>query len=189
MIAQLKGIILSASERSAIVEVGGLGYEVFVTRELATSLQAGKEIRLFTHFNVREDAHELFGFSREADLHFFKLLLTVSGIGPRSALNIMDTARPDDIRQAVARGDAAVLHRVHGIGKKTAERLVNELKDKLEPNGGSGVVSGDEAAVIEAITGLGYSLAEARQALKEIGGQGENLSAKIKLALKYLGRQ
>lgn len=189
MIVQIKGIVVAATERSAVVETGAVGYEVFVTRDLAAKLTPGKEVTLFTHFNVREDAQELFGFDKQPDLAFFKLLLTVSGIGPRSALNIMDTARADDIRQAITREDVASLHRVHGIGKKTAERLVTELKDKLEftSQGGSGQT--DDATVLDAITGLGYSLSEARRALKEVGAGGENLSEKIKLTLKYLGRQ
>ncbi|HAO81244.1 MAG TPA: Holliday junction branch migration protein RuvA [Candidatus Veblenbacteria bacterium] len=189
MIAQIKGVIAAATERSVVVELGGVGYEVFVTRELATKMKPGKEVTLYTHFNVREDAQELFGFTESKDLSFYKLLLTVSGVGPRSALNIMDTARPDDIRQAVARDDAASLHRVHGIGKKTAERLVTELKDKVEMATSGGTVTSDDAALVEAITGLGYSLAEARRAVKETSGQGESLSDKIKFALKYLGRQ
>lgn len=189
MIVQIKGLVAAASERSVVVEAGAIGYEVFVTRDLVGKLNPGKEVTLFTYFNVREDAQELFGFDTPSDLAFFKLLLTVSGVGPRSALNILDTAKPDDIRQAVAREDAASLHRVHGIGKKTAERLVIELKDKLELTNSDGFSSGDDATVLDAVTGLGYSLSEARKAIKEVGGQGKNLSEKIKLALKYLGRQ
>lgn len=189
MIAQLKGLVISATERTVVVDVNGVGYEVFVTRDLATAAKAGNPITLFTHFNVREDAQELFGFNQASDLSFFKLLLTVSGVGPRSALNIMDTAKAADIRQAVANEDAVTLHRVHGIGKKTAERLVIELKDKLDIAVTGGTLQGDESALIEVITGLGYSLAEARKALREIGGQEESLANRIKLALKYLGRQ
>lgn len=189
MIAQIKGFVAVISERSAVVEVGGVGYEVFITRDLAAKLKAGKEVTLHTHFNVREDAQELFGFDTQTDLAFFKLLLTVSGVGPRSALNILDTVKVDDIRQAVVRDDAVGLHRVHGLGKKTAERLVTELKDKVEGITITGKATGDEAALVEAIIGLGYSLAEARQAVKETKDQGESLSDKIKFALKYLGRQ
>lgn len=189
MIAQLKGTVSIISDRTIVIEVGGVGYEVFVTRDLAASLKVGQTVTMFTHFNVREDAQELYGFTKQEDLAFFKLLLTVSGIGPKSALNVLDVVKPDDIRRAVAAGDAAVLHKLHGLGKKTAERLVTELKDKLgqltiAPNLGS-----DEAALLEAVTGLGYSLIEAREAVRVIAGQGKTLSEKIKLALKYLGRQ
>ncbi len=189
MISQLKGKVISSSERSVVVDVNGLGYEVFVTRDLAASLKSGSDLTLFTHFNVREDAQELFGFSTSDDLNFFKLLLTVSGIGPRSALNILDTAKVADIRQAVVNEDATSLHRLHGIGKKTAERLVTELKDKLDVSltAGGSSLTGDDSVLLEAITGLGYSLAEARQAVKDTKGQGASLSDKIKFALKYLG--
>jgi len=189
MIAQLKGTVAAASERSVTVDVNGVGYEVFVTRELAARQKTGTPITLFTHLNVREDAQELYGFVVAGDLGFFKLLLTVSGIGPKSALNILEAASTDDIRRAVAAGDAATLHRLYGLGKKTAERLVTELKDKLETVAGAPLARGDEGALLEAITGLGYSLAEARRALKEVAGQGEGLAERIKLALKYLGRQ
>jgi len=189
MIAQIKGLVAVTSERSVVVEVSGVGYEIFITRDLAAKLKVGKEVTLFTHFNVREDTQELFGFDTQTDLAFFKLLLTVSGVGPRSALNILDTVKADDIRQAVARDDAAGLHRIHGLGKKTAERVVTELKDKVEAIASSGKTTGDDATLVEAIIGLGYSLAEARQAVKETKDQGESLSDKIKFALKYLGRQ
>ncbi len=189
MITQIKGQVLLVTEKSVVVNIGAIGYEVFITRDLVSKLKPGQEITLFTYFNVREDAHELYGFATQADLAFFKLLLTVSGIGPKSALNIIDTAKPDDIRQAITHEDVTTLHRIHGLGKKTAERLVTELKDKLELAGTAAVTSSDEAALLEAIVGLGYSLAEARQAVKEIKGQGDSLSAKIKLALQYLGRK
>lgn len=188
MIAQIKGLVLETTERTVVVDVGNVGYEVFVTRDLASSVKIGNQLILFTHFNVREDVQELFGFKDVTELRFFKMLLSVSGIGPRSALNIIDTAKVVDIKRAVANDDALSLHRIHGIGKKTAERLVTELKDKLDIADSKDAV-GDEASLVEAIVGLGYSLAEARNAIKEISGQGQTLSERIKLALKYLGRQ
>ncbi|MDP3985931.1 MAG: Holliday junction branch migration protein RuvA [Candidatus Veblenbacteria bacterium] len=189
MIAQLKGLVAYVTERSLVVDVGGVGYEVFVTRELAARQKVGSPVTLCTHLNVREDALELYGFVVAGDLSFFKLLLTVSGVGPKSALNILDAVSPDDVRRAVTAGDATTLHRLHGLGKKTAERLVTELKDKVEAVAGAPLATGDEGVVLEAITGLGYSLAEARQALKEVAGQGNGLAERIKLALKYLGRR
>ncbi len=181
------GTVVGGSERSLVVDVGGIGYEVFCVREVALAHKVGERITLHTHHKVSEDSQELFGFSTEADLTFFRLLLTVSGVGPKSALNIMDTARSEDIRHAVSRGDAATLHRVHGIGKKTAERLVTELKDKLDVSG-AGVPTGDEASFVEAITGLGYSLAEAREALRQVGANGGSLAERVKQGIKLLSR-
>lgn len=187
MIAQVAGKVVAKTPRSVVVSAGGVGYEIFCTKDLLARLADGKEVGLFTHLNVREDALELYGFASQADLSFFKLLLTVSGVGPKSALNILEVAKPDDIRRAVVAQDAGKLHVVHGLGKKTAEKLVIELKDKLE-----GIELGagysDEQAVLEAIVNLGYSAAEARQAVRRIAGEPGTLADKVKAALKVLSR-
>jgi len=188
MIAQLKGTVATVKERSLVVDVGGVGYEVFVTRDLAARHRVGAELRLYTHLVVREDAHELYGFVKDGELQFFKLLLTVSGVGPKSALNILDVVSPDDIRRAVTAQDAATLHRLHGLGKKTAERLVTELKDKLEALTTAPAAGSDDSTLLEAITGLGYSVTEAREAVKAVQSQGGSLEDKVRAALRSLSR-
>lgn len=187
MIAQISGKIAAKTTRSLVIDTGGVGYEVFCTKDLLVRMNDGKEVGLFTYLNVREDALELYGFASQADLSFFKLLLTVSGVGPKSALNILEVAKPDDIRRAVVAQDALGLHTVHGLGKKTAEKLVVELKDKLEGTD-LGASYSDEQAVLEAIVNLGYSTSEARQAVRAIAGQPGTLEEKVKAALKSLSR-
>ncbi|MFH1867277.1 MAG: Holliday junction branch migration protein RuvA [Patescibacteria group bacterium] len=187
MIAQILGKVAGKTERSIIVVAGGVGYEVFCTTDLLSKLADGAEVTLHTHLNVREDAQDLYGFTAKEDLKFFKLLLNVSGIGPRSALNILEVAKPEEIRRAVVNQDAATLHAVNGIGKKTAEKLVVELKDRLEITESTGVVSDDQSA-LEAIVNLGYSTSEARQALRSVKDQGGSLEEKVKAALKALSR-
>ncbi len=187
MIALISGQIASVTARGVVVETGGVGYEVQTTKDTLARLPVGSAVRFFTHHVVREDVEELYGFLTAEELSTFKLLLNVSGVGPKSALNILDVAKPDDIRRAVVNQDAAKLHAVHGIGKKTAERLVVELKDKIE-----GVLPtatlGDDQSLIEAITSLGYSLNEARQALQSLKGFEGSLEEKIKMILKGMGR-
>jgi len=187
MIAYVTGKVVSKTPRSVIIDTGGVGYEVFCTKDLLARLPDGAQAGLFTYLAVREDAQELYGFMSQSDLTFFKLLLTVSGIGPKSGLNILEVAKPDDIRRAVVNQDAGNLHAVHGLGKKTAEKLVVELKDKLEAVEPSNIYS-DDQTVLEAIVGLGYSASEARNALRLTQGKGSSVEEKVKLALKALSR-
>ncbi len=187
MIAQISGIITGKTERSIIVQASGVGYEVFCTTDILSKLAEGSEATLHTHLNVREDLMELYGFTKKEDLQFFKLLITVSGIGPKSALNILEVAQSEEIRQAVVNQDAGSLHAVHGIGKKTAEKLVVELKDKLENEIATGP-AGDNQMVLEAIVNLGYSQNEARQAVRSIKDKSGSIEEKVKAALKALSR-
>ncbi|MFH1112045.1 MAG: Holliday junction branch migration protein RuvA [Patescibacteria group bacterium] len=187
MIAQISGKVAGRTERSVVVEAGGVGYEIFCAPEVIAKLTQDSPITFYTYHNIREDLAELYGFLRKEDLYFFKLLLTVSGIGPRSALNILEVARPEEIRRAVVNQDAGTLHAVYGLGKKTAERLVVELKDKLEAGVASGP-AGDDQIVLEAIVNLGYSQSEARQALCAIKDKKGSLEEKVKAALKALSR-
>lgn len=188
MIGFLKGEVVRATERILTMCIGGIGYEVAVTRDTATRFHDGEQVTLWTHLAVREDAQDLYGFMLATERDFFRLLLTVSGIGPKSALNILDVAKPDDIRSAVAANDPLVLHKLHGLGKKTAERLVTELKDKVDALTAAPAFGSDEASFIEAITGLGYSLPEAREALKQGKVEG-SLAERVKQGIKFLSRQ
>jgi len=183
------------SDGSIILDVRGVGYQLRVPqgslRELAA---AAGDVTLFVHTAVREDAIDLYGFAGEEELSFFKLLMSVSGIGPKSALAILNTADVATLKRGIARGDAATLTKVFGIGKKSAERIVVELREKVTLTVGyTGTASGSsDAEVMEALVSLGYSAQESREALKR-AGDGGNLPAqaltreRLAAALKYLG--
>ncbi len=185
----------TTSEGAVIVEVGGVGYIARVPLFTLTLLrpQPQQEISLFIHTRVAEDALDLYGFPTEEELLFFKQLMSVSGIGPKTALGILNVSDVATLRRSIAAGDAGALTKVFGIGKKSAERLVVELRDKLAleqtARGESSHTGGDDAEVVEALSALGYSLAEARGALKHIGGRAAegSVNDKISAALKALG--
>src|SRR3989338_10665102 len=131
MIGHLKGIVSAVRQGYAIISAGGVGYKVFATRELLLALKQDTEAVIWTHLAVRESILDLYGFSSEEELRLFELLLTVSGIGPKSALAILDIASVETLRSAVSAGNASYLTKVSGIGKKTAEKIVLELRDKV----------------------------------------------------------
>ena len=188
MIAYLQGKVKDIHEKSIIVLVQGVGYEVFVLGRTATSLEKNQDIELNTVHVVKENAQELYGFVTDREKAIFNLLVTISGVGPRSALNILDASTPEEITNAVIHQDPVILEKVSGIGKKTAARIVLELKNKLAA-GISEEISGKyhDVEVLEALEGLGYQLTEVRDILREVD---ENLSTeeKIKTVLKNLGR-
>lgn len=190
MIAYLRGQIINKASGYVIVEVNGLGYQVFVGENLGSELKVNTEVELYTHHQVREEASDLYGFKTIDDLNLFELLLSVSGVGPKSALGVLSLASAGDIKEAIIRGDADLLTKVAGIGKKTAERLVLELKSKimrissgtsLENNNLSG--SSDE---LDALMSLGYSLSEARTALSSISPELSDSGERVKAALKKM---
>jgi Holliday junction DNA helicase RuvA len=197
MIATLRGKITELGNRYAVVEVNGIGYKVFVTDDAVHTLKIGTEISFWTHMAVREDAQDLYGFTSKKERDFFQLLITVSGIGPKSALNILSMVSGETLSGAIRAGSVAHLVKVSGIGKKTAEKIVLELKDKM--GGFTGGESGEMTAgmssdmdAIEALKALGYEADEAREALKKIpaalSGKETDTGAKVKAALKELGR-
>lgn len=193
MIARLHGKVVAVGQDSLVVDVGGVGYRVRVPRSLLAELEgAGETVTLHTHLHVRENELSLYGCASESQLALFESLLGVSGIGPRSAMNIVSSLAPEALREAIARGDTAALARVQGIGKRTAERLVTELKGKLgEPAGGPlAALSTGDAEVIAALTTLGYSVAEAQQALAGLPPAGSiPLEERIRLALQSFVRE
>jgi Holliday junction DNA helicase RuvA len=179
-------------EGAVIVEVGGVGYVARVPLLSIDSLRlkAAEEISLFIHTRVAEDALDLYGFPTEDELSFFKQLMSVSGIGPKTALGILNVSDVNTLRRNIAAGDAAALTKVFGIGKKSAERIVVELRDKLakEQTARGESIKGDDTDIIEALTALGYSLAEARDALKLIDSSKKlGINERISAALKALG--
>lgn len=173
---------------------GGIGYKVFATDELLKILKKGDKTAVWTHFAVREDSQDLYGFADRESLGLFQLLIGISGIGPKTALGVINVASSSTLRRAVSSGDLAYLTKVSGIGRKLAEKIILELREKIAVTEGDGeglrADLKDETDALEALKSLGYSERESRDTLKKISAAaGENLSAgdKVKKALKMLG--
>lgn len=189
MIGELTGQVSHLGEREAILSVGGVGFKVYVSSPTLSILARTSEVpvRLFTHLSVREDALELYGFLEPLERDLFLLLISVSGIGPKSALAILSLAPAQTLRQAIAAGEIEYLTRVSGIGQKSAGKIILELKDKLASlSSGDHAYLAGEADALEALRALGYSLREARQALQAIPSDITDTAERIKLALKAL---
>ena len=172
MISFLRGELAYIEEGVASIDVAGVGYRVYMSDYSIGQLPAvGREVKVHTYLNVREDAMQLFGFLRKEDLEVFRMLILVNGVGPRAGLNILSTLTPDDLRFAVIAGDAKVIAKAPGIGKKTAEKIIIELKDKLNIEDG---FSGEESPSVTIATN-NESFSEAVQALVALGyGQSES---------------
>ena len=198
MIAFLRGYVATVSDGAAVIDVGGVGYEVRAAGETVQRLAAAgrdEEVKVYTYTYLREDQIALYGFMSRDDLELFKLLITVSGVGPKGGLALLSVGTADDLRFAIMTGDAKMIARAPGVGKKTAERLILDLRDKVAGmhdaemmaiaagvtgaageagygqagTGGAGTASGqDEASAeaVEALTALGYSRAEAAKAVR-----------------------
>ncbi len=191
MIAYVSGNIIFRGDRFLIIETGGIGYKVFVTPDEIKSSSGKKTVALWTRHHIREDSQELYGFSETEDLNFFELLIQISGIGPKSALGIISIAPPETLRKAVASGDSSYLTKVSGIGRKTADKIILELKDKvfsLENEGDQSALK-EEGDTLEALKSLGYSLREAREALRQVPESAVTTSEKIKSALRFLNKK
>ena len=194
MIASLRGTVLVAQQPSfLVVEVGGVGFKVFVPASVFDEMDGvGRSIFLHTYLIVREDALTLYGFSTEEQRGLFELLLTVQGVGPRLGLAVLSSLSLDVLRSAVAQEQPEVLDRVPGVGRKTAEKIVFALKDKLGAGTSLGVlapVSDMDTEVIGALTALGYSVVEGQAALQSIPkGQGKDVEDRIRLALQYFSK-
>jgi len=171
MIARLSGTVWNIGQGLVVVRTGGIGLQIHVPSGVLAQLDGvGQPVELFTHLHVRENELALYGFLTEEELALFKLLLSVSGVGPKTALALLSTVSPDVLRQAVVQEEPALLSRVPGIGPKTARAIIFHLKDKLIPTGAKAVplLSEADAEVIAALTGLGFSLVEAQTALQSL---------------------
>ena len=191
MIAHMRGTVLDKAERSAVIAVGGLGYKVFATTVTMEKLREGKEISLWTHLAVREDSQTLYGFLDRDELHFFELLISISGIGPKTALGILNVSSVSNIRKAVSTGDTSHLTKVSGIGRKMADKIVLELKGKFGMESADAADSAslrDEIDALEALEALGYGHREAREALKAVEKSITDTGERVKKALKLLGK-
>jgi len=189
MISSLSGTVRNKNLNAIVVDVSGVGYKVLVTTETALRAVPNSPIFLWTHLVVRETSLELFGFLDTETMDTFELLITISGIGPKSALSILNVATPAMLRQAVASEDTTYLTRVSGIGKKNAEKIVLELKDKLKvTKEDRGMDMRSEGDALEALVSLGYNERDAREALKHVPKEVEGASERVKAALKRLSQ-
>lgn len=187
MIGSVKGKIILKTDKFLIVETGGVGYKISVSPDtLSKSFKVNDEIFLWIHTHVREDAFDLFGFLDRQELEFFEMLINVSGIGPRSALTILSIASIEILRKAISSNDIAYLTKISGIGRKTAEKIIIELRDKVGKENKDGSLK-EELDALEALKSLGYSQQEAREALKNVSNN-SNTNTKIREALKMLGK-
>lgn len=198
MISYLKGILKYIFQDTIIIEVNNVGYQIFVSSHTLTQLpKEGNIIEIYTHMNVREDNISLFGFLTINELDCFNMLINVSGIGPKVALGILSTLRPQDINKAIIIEDINLLTKAPGIGKKTAQRIILELKDKLKINStfnyDDNLEQYYEASsnsvkqeAIEALIALGYSQIDATNSVINVYNENLKLEELIKLALKRL---
>jgi len=195
MIGKLSGHYAGETgDGSVLVDVGGVGYVVRLAQASLVTIPEGASVSLYIHTAVREDAIELYGFSSRDALAFFKTLMSVSGIGPKTALGIMSGADISSLRRAIARGDSTSLVKLYGIGRKNAERLVVELKDKIllsvrddsSATSKDSVATDDTSEILDALEALGYSAPECRRAVRSIPPSAVTMQEQITHALKEL---
>lgn len=193
MIAYLNGQILAKSNNYVILGVDNIGYRLFIGESLGSELKVNDQREFYISHQVREDASDLYAFRNIVELELFELLLSVSGVGPKSALGVLSIASVDDIKEAVVRGDVVLLTKVTGIGKKTAERVVLELKNKLAKSLNNGLSFSDLPSglsdELDALMALGYSLPNARAALQDLDPSLSDSGERVKAALKKLGKR
>lgn len=190
MIASLHGTVQRIGKDNLVISVGGVGLRVSVPRTVLEDVGGvGRSISLHTHLIVREQELALYGFETEEDLGLFELLLGVNGVGPKVALAILSTLSPEMLQSAIMQEETVILQRVPGIGKKTAERIMFQLRDKLDFKAVSTtmpLVSDVDADVIDFLTGLGFSIVEAQAALQKLPREAKTVDERVQLALQQL---
>ena len=200
MIAFVRGTAVDMTENSVIVEAGGIGYEIYMTGTDLSQIHMGEEVKIHTYFNVREDAMQLYGFRSKDDLQMFKLLLGVNGVGPKAALGVLAGITADELRFAILSDDVKTLSKAPGIGKKTAQKLILELKDKMKLEdafelklaheqekavAGLGEISDGRQEAVEALVALGYSSTDALRAVRKVTDVApDDVEGLLKAALK-----
>lgn len=189
MISYLSGKIRSKGKSFIIVEVNNLGYKIFISPTYYSELNIGDEVEIYTHQYIREDALDLYGFRDIPELEIFEMLLAISGIGPKSALGVLSVGSIDDIKSSISSGDSSLLTKVSGIGRKTAERVVLELREKISALDSSSFsgrtkISNSSSDEIDALISLGYSIQQAREALKNVDSSIKDSSERIREALR-----
>ncbi len=191
MVYSIRGTLINIGEGFAVIECGGVGFKVFAgTSTLSNLPPQGSEAKLFCFLNVREQLLELYGFEDESGLKLFELLNTVSGIGPRTALSVLNAATASNLIAAIVERRTDVLMRISGIGKKTAERIVLELHSKMDAEGTHTTTKAVEQDrdIEEALVGLGYQRHRVREILTTIGASDETIEERLKSALRELGK-
>ena len=200
MIAFVRGTAVDMTENSVIVEAGGIGYEIYMTGTDLSQIHMGEEVKIHTYFNVREDAMQLYGFRSKDDLQMFKLLLGVNGVGPKAAVGVLAGITADELRFAILSDDVKTLSKAPGIGKKTAQKLIIELKDKMKLEdafelklaheqekavAGLGEISDGRQEAVEALVALGYSSTDALRAVRKVTDVApDDVEGLLKAALK-----
>lgn len=191
MIRSVRGVVLHSGKGYLVVELGagtgGLGLRVSTAESTSAQYKEGDSVLLHTHLQVREDDLSLYGFTSEDELNMFELLLGVNGVGPRVALATLNTLSPDALRQAIANDEPALLARAPGVGKRTAQKIVLDLKDKVGgPSSGFGglvQITNVDSEVIDALTSLGYSVVEAQRAIQKLPKEAVGVEERLRLAL------
>ncbi len=190
MIALLEGSIAALRHDHAVVMVGGVGYKVHLTPYTLGKVAGESSARFYVFTNVREDAITLYGFLDEGELAMFELLISVNGVGPKMALGILSVAEPASIRAAVVGKDTSILTRISGVGKRTAERIILDLENKVGTLTEAGIRGAtEESETIEALSSMGYAPSEVREAMKMIPPGASRVEEKIGALLKVLGKK
>ena len=192
MISFIKGTIHSVDKDNVVVQTtGGVGYKIFLSKNIVLKYLSGQEVSFFTYLKVSDSALDLYGFENTEQKEFFELLLSVSGVGPKSAMNILNLGSIDDIKGAIARQDVKYLTTVQGMGQKTAERLVVELKNKIGKMENMAEITGDSqilADVIDGLASMGYGKEEAKDTVKSIDTKNKTTEQVLREALKRLSK-
>ena len=193
MYEYLNGVIADLGENYAVVDINGIGFRTICSQNTIKDLKVGKVTKIYTNLIARDDNVVLYGFSNKSELNIFKLLTSVSGVGPKVAMSVLSSLKTDELTLAIATKDFKELTRAPGVGKKTAERIVLELKDKI--NSGSNIISATSSEdtdiiiqVVQALISLGYNYNEASMALSSIENKDKPVDSLIKEALKRLSR-
>jgi holliday junction DNA helicase RuvA len=186
MIGHIEGKVLETNHEKVMIDISGVGYIIFATPDTLSRISKLKFAKLWTHLVVRENALDLYGFLDKEELKLFEMLLSVSGIGPKSALGILSIASVETLKSAVSEENSSYLTKVSGIGSKTAQKIVLELKDKIGISSEGFALKGEEDT-LEALVAMGYSLSEARDALKGVPREIEGGGERLREALKSLG--
>jgi len=193
MISYIKGIIEEVEEDKVIIDNNGIGYGIFMPQSSLELIGSGEELKIYTYLNVKEDAMQLYGFLSKEELNLFKKLIGVSGVGPKGGLSIITACPGDSLQMAIISGDAKAISKAQGIGAKTAQRIIIELKDKIDleevisTNSGEAVADTEvKSDVIEALIALGYSRTSAFNAVNKVDKITDDVEELLKLALKNI---
>lgn len=193
MISYIKGIIEEVEEDKVIIDNNGIGYGIFMPQSSLELIGSGEELKIYTYLNVKEDAMQLYGFLSKEELNLFKKLIGVSGVGPKGGLSIITACPGDSLQMAIISGDAKAISKAQGIGAKTAQRIIIELKDKIDleevisTNSGEAVADTEvKSDAIEALIALGYSRTSAFNAVNKVDKITDDVEELLKLALKNI---